>query len=145
MQNLKNKLLVFTTSIFVVFSLSPAMVLADARSQIQCGANNAAGVDCNAQTNPETDVNSTIKNVINLLSVLVGVVAVIMLILGGFRYITSGGTAEKVSNAKNTLVYAIVGLVIVALAQVIVRFVLTNVTNSQKKSGLSHSQITYLP
>jgi hypothetical protein len=52
-----------------------------------------------------------------------------MIIIGGFRYITSGGKQESVTSAKNTILYAIIGLVIVALAQIIVRFVLSNSTN----------------
>ncbi len=48
-----------------------------------------------------------------------------MIIYGGFRYITSGGDSGRVGNAKNVLIYAVVGLIIVALAQIIVRFVLT--------------------
>lgn len=74
-----------------------------------------------------TSTFNIIKNVINLLSMLVGVVAVIMFIVGGFRYITSAGDSSKVSSAKNTLVYAIIGLVVVALAQAIVLFVLNKV------------------
>ena len=49
-----------------------------------------------------------------------------MIIWGGFKYITSGGAQDKVKGAKDTLLYAIIGLIIVALAQVIVRFVLSN-------------------
>ena len=67
------------------------------------------------------------RKAVNLLSIIVGVVAVIMIVFGGFKYITSGGDSNNVSSAKNTLIYDIVGLVIVALAQVIVRFVLSNV------------------
>ena len=48
-----------------------------------------------------------------------------MIIYGGFRYITSGGSSEGVGAAKSTLIYAIIGLIIVALAQLIVQFVLT--------------------
>jgi hypothetical protein len=51
-----------------------------------------------------------------------------MILIGGFRYITSGGDSGNVSGAKNTILYAIVGLVIVALAQFIVRFVLSQST-----------------
>jgi hypothetical protein len=60
--------------------------------------------------------------------VIVGVAAVIMIIIGGFRYITSSGDSASVNSAKNTILYAIIGLVIVALAQVIVRFVLNQVS-----------------
>ena len=91
-----------------------------------------------------TTINTGIKNaavtVVNILSIVVGVVAVIMIIYGGFRYITSGGESGSVSSAKNTLLFAIVGLVIVALAQVIVRWVIgtsTNIANSPP-SGFIH-------
>jgi hypothetical protein len=55
---------------------------------------------------------------------------VIMIIVGGFRYITSGGNDASVTAAKNTILYAIIGLVVVALAQIIVRFTLGKLTNS---------------
>jgi hypothetical protein len=77
---------------------------------------------CNAN---DTGVQDVIKTVINILSVVVGVVAVIMIIIGGFKYITSSGDSNNVASAKNTIIYAIVGLIIVALAQVIVHFVLS--------------------
>ena len=75
-----------------------------------------------------TNINSIIKTVINIFSIIVGVVAVIMIIIGGLRYITSGGDSGNVSGAKNTIIYAIIGLVVVALAQFIVQFVLNKVT-----------------
>ncbi len=71
-------------------------------------------------------LESKISHLINLFSVVVGIVAVVMVIYGGFRYVTSGGKQESVTNAKNTLLYAVVGLVIVALSQAIVHFVLRN-------------------
>lgn len=73
-------------------------------------------------------VNSLVATIINIFSWVVGVISVIMIIYGGFKYITSGGDAGGVTGAKNTILYAIVGLVIVALAQVIVQFVLGKVT-----------------
>ena len=78
----------------------------------------------------EGDFNDLLAKIINIISVIVGVVAVIMIIFGGFRYITSGGSPEKVTGAKNTILYGIIGLIIVALAQVIVRFVLKQVTDA---------------
>jgi cytochrome bd-type quinol oxidase subunit 2 len=101
-----------------------------AKQQIQCGACGAAGSEssCNPAAAPGT-VDDTIKTVINLLSIAVGVVAVIMIIIGGLRYITSAGSPEQAKGARNTILYAIIGLVIVAMAQVIVRFVLKNATN----------------
>lgn len=86
------------------------------------------GAGCPAQANAEDRVNDTIRLVINIFSFIVGVVAVIMVIIGGFKYITSAGDSTNIASAKNTILYAIVGLIIVALAQVIVRFVLRQTT-----------------
>ena len=68
--------------------------------------------------------------IINVFSIVVGVTAVIMIIYGGFRYITSGGDSNNIGGAKNTIIYAIIGLVIVALAQFIVRFVINTSTGA---------------
>lgn len=73
-------------------------------------------------------VSQLLRTVINIFSWIVGVIAVIMIIVGGLKYITSGGDSGNVSSAKNTILYALVGLVIVALAQFIVRFVLGQAT-----------------
>lgn len=88
------------------------------------GQCSAAGSDAN------TRINNIVHTVVNLLSAIVGIVAVIMIIIGGFRYITSGGNDTSVTAAKNTILYAIIGLVVVALAQIIVRFTLSKLTNT---------------
>lgn len=72
-------------------------------------------------------INSIIHSIINIFSLIVGFVSVIMIIIGGLKYITSGGDSSNITGAKNTIIYAIIGLVIVALSQFIVRFVLTRV------------------
>jgi fumarate reductase subunit D len=81
--------------------------------------NNNAGTD---------KVNNIITTVVNIFSAIVGIVSVIMIIYGGFKYISSGGDSSKVTEAKNTIVYAVIGLVVVAMAQFIVQFVLNKVT-----------------
>lgn len=73
-------------------------------------------------------VNRAIRKLINTLSLIVGIVAVVMIIIGGLRYVTSGGSDTNVTSAKNTILYAIIGLIIVALAQIMVRFVLRQLT-----------------
>lgn len=100
---------------------TPPPVYADAKDDICAGIGAATGGNC---TNEDSRVSNTIKNIVNLLSVIVGIVAVIMIIVAGFKYITSGGDSGSISSAKNTLIYAIVGLVIVAMSQFIVQFVL---------------------
>lgn len=71
-----------------------------------------------------TDVNVAIRAAINILSIVVGVIAVIMIIIGGLKYVTSNGDSNSISSAKNTIIYALIGIVVVALAQALVRFVL---------------------
>jgi cytochrome bd-type quinol oxidase subunit 2 len=88
--------------------------------------------DCDAATNEEgkNRINGILEDVINIFSLVVGIISVIMIIIGGLKYITSGGDSGNVTGAKNTILYAIVGLVVVALAQFIVKFVLNRVANS---------------
>ncbi len=111
--------------------LTPVVAFAQTTPSIQDGLNkgtclSTTETNCDTQ-NPEDTVNDIITDVINIFSLVVGVVSVIMIIVGGLRYITSGGDSGSVGGAKNTILYAIIGLVIVALAQVIVRFVLGQV------------------
>ncbi len=73
----------------------------------------------------ETTVNRLLKTAINIFSLVVGVTALIMIILGGLKFVTSRGDPNNISAARNTIIYALVGLLIVAMSQFIVRFVLT--------------------
>lgn len=70
------------------------------------------------------------KQITNVVLYIVGVVAVIMLIIGGVKYVVSGGDAKKVTDAKNTVLYAIIGLVISFLAFAIVNFVINALPSS---------------
>lgn len=98
------------------------------------GVNLKVGSNC--QSGGITDqqakdkINRVITQIINLFSLVVGVVSVIMIIFGGLRYITSGGDSTNVNSAKNTILYAVIGLIVVALAQVIVKFVLGKVAST---------------
>jgi hypothetical protein len=94
------------------------------------GTSGTSGGCFNTDPNGSNSLASLAKKIINVISIIVGIVAVIMIIYGGFRYITSGGDSGRVGNAKNTLIYAIIGLIIVALAQFLVHFVLTTSTQA---------------
>jgi hypothetical protein len=115
--------------------LAPAAAPVAVHAQIEEGLESGTclSVDGNSSTCPdpadaEDKVNSIIQLVINIFSLIVGVISVVMIIIGGLKYITSGGESSNVTGAKNTILYAIIGLVVVALAQFIVRFVLGRVT-----------------
>lgn len=98
---------------------------------LQAGANGAAGVPgCDvdkAKTEAASNLETTVTNVVNVMSLVIGVLAVIMLIIGGLRYVTSGGKQENIQAAKNTLLYAVIGVAIAALSQAVIHFVLKNV------------------
>ena len=125
-------------SALLVLGLASPALAQDAQQQINNGLCTGANLQftdnptdqCVTNDTDATDqINRIVKTIINLLSAVVGIVAVIMIIVGGFRYITSGGNDASVTSAKNTILYAIIGLVVVALAQVIVRFTLSKLTN----------------
>lgn len=135
-RKLKTLILTLASSGLILVPLAPVTVLAaaDIQSNVCQGAELQVLEDpgsCDTSTGEATErVNNIIETVINIFSLVVGVVAVIMIIVGGFRYITSGGDSNGVSAAKNTIVYAIIGLIIVAFAQIIVRFVLNRATST---------------
>lgn len=105
---------------------------ADIKTELCKGADFAAAPDsskaCGTPTDgqsAETGLADIARTITKYFSIIVGAISIIMIIYGGFRYIVSGGDSGKVSSAKNTLIYALVGLIIVALAQLIVRFVVS--------------------
>ncbi len=106
----------------------------DANKTAACEGLALTGTTCDSTTS-SSGVSDTIKLVINVLSLVVGVAAVIMIIIGGLKYILSQGEGSNTASAKNTILYAIVGLVIVALAQVIVRFVINKTPNAPCPTG----------
>lgn len=72
-----------------------------------------------------------IKNITNTLAFVAGALAVIAIIVGGIMYITSAGDEKRVEMAKNTILYAVVGMVIAILAYAIANFVVAGVTTGK--------------
>jgi hypothetical protein len=95
------------------------------------GLTTGTGTTCTAAADTGTQkIQDIVTLIVNIFSIIVGIVAVIMIVVGGFKYITSGGDSGNITSAKNTIVYAVIGLVIVALAQFIVKFVLNKVSTA---------------
>jgi len=138
LQKLKLSLLSLGSLLAVTFGLMAPVAVHAQNAQIQgnlcTGADQLTTTTTTSNTCTLTadtcDFNCVLRKIINIFSIIVGVIAVIMMVYGGFRYITSGGASERVTSAKNTILYAIIGLAIVALAQVIVRFVLQQSTSA---------------
>ncbi len=128
MKSIKNKLLNSTlVATFISLALSSAQSFAVGipNGPVRDGTEAAKGTGVPDKILGQS---STITNFINILLFIVGGLAVIMIILGGLRYVISGGDSKKVEGAKNTILYAIVGLIIAMLAYAIVNFVLGAVT-----------------
>lgn len=107
-----------------VLSPLPAMAASPQQQACEGAGGNWTGSTC---SNPESQGGSLtglIGDIINALLFLIGIVAVIMIIIGGFRYITAQGDTGQLATAKNTILYSIIGLVVAIAAFAIVNFVL---------------------
>lgn len=131
------KILTAILSLAAVFALTgPALaqtVQQEINNGLECGSNlqlpkAAPDNSCGGVGSASNNVEKFVRHIVNLLSAIIGVVAVVMIMVGGFRYVTSGGSDTSVTSAKNTILYAIIGLVIVALSQVLVHFTIKNIS-----------------
>jgi hypothetical protein len=128
-------------------AFAPTVVFADTAPDLQanlgCGATftTEPNAKCaESTTKGASKVQGVLTTIVNLFSIVVGLIAVIMLIYGGLKYITSGGDSGKAASARTAIVSAIIGLVIVALAQIIVQFVLTKANPDAKPASGSSDQ-----
>jgi L-lactate permease len=127
-----NKLKTFAAIIVVqfgmLFSLNAPLALAQDTGSVSCGAvgslTDCDSADSAVDTDADDRVNALIKNAIRIFQIIVGLISVFMIITGGLKYITSGGDSGKVGEAKNAILYAVIGLVVVGVAQIIVQFAL---------------------
>lgn len=121
----------YSAAVIASFVLNP--VKAFAQSPANCSGTECIqeGVD-GAGSDQGTDLfgpDSIFSKITDTLLFLVGIISVIMLIIGGIRYIVSGGDQNAVTAAKNTILYAIIGIVVAFLAFAAVRFVTGQLAN----------------
>ncbi len=114
----------FTAMLAVMFMAAPALGAPD---ELVNGINGSSPTNASSclfagQTGC-TAANSIFSQVANVLIFIIGAVAVIMLIIGGLRYVLSSGNSSAVEGAKNTILYAIIGIVVASLAFAAVNFV----------------------
>lgn len=108
--------------------LAPLSAKADTKDAACTGFSEVLGESCDSGGGEE-EINSTITDIIDILSAVVSVISVIMIIIAGIKFVTASGDPGSVKSARNTVIYALVGLLIVALSQTIVKFVVGNVVN----------------
>ena len=80
-------------------------------------------VYCQNRGSGETQVNGIIKTIVEVLLTAVGVISIIMIVIGGIMFALSSGDAQKAAKARNTVLYAVVGLAVSLFASAIVNFV----------------------
>lgn len=90
---------------------------------IASGINDLSGITGETNSNLDDRVIGILNAVVGVL----GIVAVIVIVMGGVGYMTSGGDPGKTKKAKDTILYGVIGLIIVALAFVIVNFVIKTI------------------
>jgi hypothetical protein len=101
----------------------------DCPNPLQSGAGSAKGDSVNACLFKSRTCDSGIfSDIVNVALFLIGAISVIMIIYGGIRYTISGGEAKNVTAAKDTILYAVVGLVVAILAYAVVNFVIAKLT-----------------
>lgn len=115
------KLLIATLALVLgagVFTALPAGAINVYKA---CNGANASEPVCAATSDT---VNDPVQDVISTLLLAVGIIAVIMIIIGGIRYTLSNGDASRIKSAKDTVLYSVIGLIVAMLAYAIVNFVI---------------------
>lgn len=128
LKRLAQSLLLVPAVVLGVSFVTPAIAGA-ACDSTQGGANLSLknGADCAQGEGQQSSLfgdGGIFTTIVNILLFLIGAIAVIMLIVGGIRYVISGGDANQVTAAKNTILYAVVGIVVAILAYAAVNFVI---------------------
>lgn len=98
-------------------------VYAAAKDEIKAGSDEAGGQNAGGKDK----VVATIENVTGIVAFLVGLIAVLMIVIAGFRFVTSNGDSNTISSARNTILYAVIGIVITVMAYAIVNFILDSI------------------
>jgi len=129
MNYIKQKLKILLPVIVILATLGGQMLIPTAT--FACGSGGGSseqqvlnGVDQTGTDCSGSGVIHAIAAAVNILSIIIGATAVIMILVSGLRYITAGSDSNQVSSAKTTLIYALVGVAIAALAQTLVHLVL---------------------
>lgn len=118
-------LTLLVVGMFGVFGVNEVAAQA-AKEQACIGAGGTwNGDECvHSQSGQGADIGPIFGTITNVLLFLLGAVSVIMLVIGGFRYVISGGDSNQLQGAKNTILYAVVGLVVAIMAYAITDFVI---------------------
>ncbi|MBR2831060.1 hypothetical protein IKE83_01750 [Candidatus Saccharibacteria bacterium] len=141
MKNKFTKILIIISTVLGLISLAPAPVFAanDICSRTDIPEAVKADYGCTNATLEEDQFGNTLVNIMNAIILILGLVAVIVIIIGAVTLMTSNGDAGKVVKGKNTILYAVIGLIIAALSYGIVNFTINIVYKSNQSSSQEES------
>ena len=124
---MKNLTPVVLVAIFVFILILPIFSLVGVAKAQDLGINYAQNLGLTDASN--TDPRDAIVNVVKYLMTFLGIIAVVVILLGGFRWMTAAGNEDRVAEAKKLIVSGVIGLIIILAAFAIVTFVLNTTTN----------------
>lgn len=125
-RNLSLTLMTLLCSVFMMGGI--ALAANPSYSGVQCSGAAAASPVCHASsTDPLTGSNGVIVKATNLIALVAGIAAVIMIIIAGIKFITSQGDSGSVSEARKTIIYSCVGIAVIVLAKTIITYVVSKV------------------
>ncbi len=131
MQSITKSIVVWMIAFAAILGLMTVLTSSSVFADCSDPTSIQSGVDCVGENiQNKSSLEDVVQNVINTMLFLIGIISVIMLIVGGIRYVISGGNQSQVEGARNTILYAIVGLVVAFVAWGIVNFVIGALTES---------------
>ncbi len=141
------KRIIITTGILLVtasFAFSPTAGAVKLNIYGDECKNNPGSTLCTATqegaTNPDDSMQKLIRNIINVLLTAVGVISIVMIIVGGMRYAISNGDSNQVSAAKNTVLYAVIGLIVALFSFAIVNLAYTRSQETPAETQIRQAQ-----
>jgi multidrug transporter EmrE-like cation transporter len=124
---MQKKILAFVLSVFMV-SLFALPVLVSAQTNLDLGINYATYTGLGTK-----DVRQTVAQIINVALGLLGIVAVVIILVGGFEWMTAGGNEEKTGEARKRIIAGVVGLAIILSAYAIANFVVSSLMTATRQ------------
>lgn len=118
----KLSLLIPALALVTAVGVAPAAGAIDCTTPQDCARKGVNQADTGSK---QTDVGDIVQSVVNVLLFIIGAISVVMIVIGGIKYTVSNGDASQVKSAKDTIFYAIIGLVVAILAYAIVKWVIS--------------------
>lgn len=114
----------FAKATGIALGLALSTTLSVQRAFGACFDDVSSGAECAKGSSTTTDLMGSIGEITNTLIIAIGIISVIMIVIGGLRYVLSGGDQKGTTAAKDTILYAVIGMVVALLAYSIANFVI---------------------